>query len=220
MKFNYDGKLLDIEIEKLIIAGWTGRDVEQRNKHIIELAEIGVTPPISTPCFYSVSKSMATNEPSIFVSSKYTSGEAEVFLIFHNNEIYVGVGSDHTDREVETSDVLLSKQCCHKPMSIDLWKYTDVYDHWDNLVLQSYIIYENEVVLYQNDTLSNLLHPEVILKKYEEEISSIESGFVMFLGTIPLETSLRYSDTFKVRLYDSVREKSLTHEYNVIAKLS
>ncbi len=33
------------------------------------------------------------------------------------DELFVGVGSDHTDRKAETINVSLSKQMCAKPVS-------------------------------------------------------------------------------------------------------
>ena len=41
-------------IGQLVIAGWTGRNVEALEKHIRELETLGVKRPKSTPIFYRV----------------------------------------------------------------------------------------------------------------------------------------------------------------------
>ena len=38
-----------VDIENLVIAGWTGRDVTALNQHIEELKSIGVQPPSRVP---------------------------------------------------------------------------------------------------------------------------------------------------------------------------
>ncbi len=44
---------LPFEAERLVIAGWAGRDETAVRRHIEELAELGVPPPSRTPLFYS-----------------------------------------------------------------------------------------------------------------------------------------------------------------------
>ena len=50
-----------MEFSNVVIAGWTGRDEAQLKKHIMELAEIGVKPPKTTPIFYRVAASLITH---------------------------------------------------------------------------------------------------------------------------------------------------------------
>jgi Protein of unknown function (DUF2848) len=42
---------LTLAIDQAVIAGWTGRDPVARDKHIAELAAIGIAPPATTPIF-------------------------------------------------------------------------------------------------------------------------------------------------------------------------
>ncbi len=42
-------------------------------------------------------------------------------LIGWQGRIFVGCGSDHTDRKVESYSVTVSKQMCDKPMASELW---------------------------------------------------------------------------------------------------
>ena len=85
-------------INNLIIAGWTGRDKGAMEAHIKELEALGVARPASTPIFYRVAGSRLTTADSIQVSGESSSGEVEFVLTNIEGELWVGVGSDHTDR--------------------------------------------------------------------------------------------------------------------------
>ena len=63
------------EIKHLVIAGWTGRNVEALEKHIRELEALGVKRPKSTPIFYRVAASLLTTGSSIEVLGEHSSGE-------------------------------------------------------------------------------------------------------------------------------------------------
>ena len=45
---------LTLAIDRMVIAGWTGRDPVARDHHIAELAAIGIAPPASTPIYLSL----------------------------------------------------------------------------------------------------------------------------------------------------------------------
>ena len=46
-----------------MIAGWTGRDQAAVERHIAELAAIGVARPLAVPCFYRVGANLLTTSP-------------------------------------------------------------------------------------------------------------------------------------------------------------
>ena len=52
-------------------------------------------------------------------------------LVGWQGRIFVGTGSDHTDRKVESYSVTVSKQMCDKPIAPVLWDLDDVIGHWD-----------------------------------------------------------------------------------------
>jgi hypothetical protein len=126
------------EVEHLVIAGWTGRDQAAIEIHVRELEELGVQRPRETPMFYRVSASLLTTATEIEVIGTESTGEVEFVLVHHENEVWVGVGSDHTDRKAEATGVTLSKQLCPKPMGQELWALADLEPHWDTLILRSY----------------------------------------------------------------------------------
>ena len=45
-------------------------------------------------------------------------------LLQHAGRLWVGTGSDHTDREVEKYGVTVSKQMCDKPVAPVFWAST------------------------------------------------------------------------------------------------
>src|SRR4051812_49509408 len=108
-------RLMPVPVRQAVVAGWTGRDPVARDRHIAELEAIGIARPASTPIFYRVAARRLTTAKSIEVSGRNSSGEVEFLLFAAGGRTYVGTGSDHTDRKVETYSVTVSKQMCEKP---------------------------------------------------------------------------------------------------------
>jgi len=100
--------MLDLSrVKELVIAGWTGRDVAALEKHIRELEAIGVKRPKTTPIFYRVAASLLTSADAIEVLGDQSSGEAECVVYSVDGGLFVGIGSDHTDRKAEAVGVSL-----------------------------------------------------------------------------------------------------------------
>src|SRR3954452_5896640 len=144
---------LTLAIDEAVIAGWTGRDPVARDKHITELEALGIARPASTPIYYRVAARRLTTADSIEVSGGDSSGEVEFVLIGWQGRIFVGCGSDHTDRKVESYGVTVSKQMCHKPIAPAVWELEDVIGHWDRMILRSHAVIAGERALYQEGTL-------------------------------------------------------------------
>ena len=64
-----------------------------------------------------------------------TCGEVEYVIVVKDGKIYIGAGSDHTDRELEAASVPKAKQICAKPIAPTLWDYEELKDHWDSITL-------------------------------------------------------------------------------------
>src|SRR5215472_19067686 len=131
MDFQVSGVARRIEIAQLVIAGWTGRDSASVEKHIAELEAIGVKRPRAVPIFYRVSAGLLTTGRDVDVVGGHSSGEVEFVLVSAPDGLYVGVGSDHTDRKVEAYGVTVSKQMCPKPVGRELWRFAELESHWD-----------------------------------------------------------------------------------------
>jgi hypothetical protein len=206
---------LEAEIKVLVIAGWTGRDAEAMEKHIRELEKLGVARPASMPVFYRVSASRLTQSNWIEVPGRDSSGEAEFVVLLHKGESFIGVGSDHTDRKVETYGITVSKQMCDKPVAPTLWPFADVQPHWDKLILRSWIDENGSRVLYQEGSISTMLDPETLLELYRKENEPLSDGGMMFCGTLSALGGVRYSPGFAFELCDPVLERTITHSYRV-----
>jgi hypothetical protein len=198
-------------VTELVIAGWTGRDEAALRKHIRELEEIGVKPPKTTPIFYRVSASLLTFSSEIQVSGPDTSGEVEFVLIRTKDDLRVAVGSDHTDRKAETIGVSLSKQLCAKPVSAESWSYGEVKAHWEKLILRSYIVENEHIVLYQEGPVTAMRSPEDLMARY----GKLPAGHAMFCGTLAARGGIRGSARFRMELEDPVLQRRLSHEYAV-----
>jgi len=132
------GQKLKFEPQALIIAGFTGRNRAKVQEHIDEMREHGVPIPDSTPTFYPVPTSLLTIERNIDVRTAESSGEVEPVLVAAGNDWYITLGSDHTARDQEKTDIAQSKAACPKILCTQLWRYADLRPHWDRLTLSGW----------------------------------------------------------------------------------
>lgn len=205
---------IEMDIRHLIIAGWAGRDTEAMEHHIRELEALGVPRPKETPTFYRVAATRLTVADRIEALGTASSGEAEPVMFAHDGALYVGVGSDHTDREAETHGVALSKQMCDKPISDTVWPFSEVEDHWDELILRSWRIDGDRRDLYQEGKVSDLLTPADLIERYTGG-KSLADGTAMFGGTLPAIGGIRSAGRFECELEDPVLSRSITLGYNI-----
>ncbi|RAH98945.1 DUF2848 domain-containing protein [Acuticoccus sediminis] len=201
-----------VAIDALVIAGWTARDREAMEHHIAELEALGVKRPAATPMYYPASVSRLTHAEMIEAIGTASSGEAEYVLFSTPEGMFVGVGSDHTDREAETVGVTLSKQLCDKPVSVTVWPYEEVADHWDELEIESVVEIDGETVTYQSGKVSAMLAPETLIAGRP---GGLPAGTVMFGGTLPAIGGVRPASRFVATLHDPVLGRTLTHGYSV-----
>jgi hypothetical protein len=206
---------LTLSIRQAVIAGWTGRDPVARDKHIAELEAIGIARPASTPIYYRVSARRLTTADSIEVSGADSSGEVEFVLFGAQGRIFVGLGSDHTDRKVETYSVTVSKQMCDKVVAPVLWDLADVAGHWDQMILRAHAWIGGERVLYQEGTLDSMLSVEELVRRGFGG-AGFPDGCAMFGGTFAARGGIRPARRFECELEDPVLKRSIRHAYDVI----
>jgi hypothetical protein len=202
------------DIHALVIAGWTGRNVEALEKHIRELEVLGVKRPKRTPIFYRVSADLLTGRNAIEVLGEHSSGEVEFVLLALADGLWVGVGSDHTDRKAEAIGVSLSKQMCAKPMGAKAWRYEDVRAHWERLLLRSYIWRGSERRLYQEGSVATMRSPDELIRLYGGT-AALPVGTAMFCGTLAVHGDIVPADRFEMELEDPVLGRKLSHTYDV-----
>jgi Protein of unknown function (DUF2848) len=204
-----------IVLNSTIIAGWTGRDPVARDKHIAELEALGVARPSSTPIHYRVSTSLLTTADEIEVVGEESSGEVEFVLLREKGRVWLGAGSDHTDRKLESYNVTMSKQLCEKPIAPELWDFEDVAQHWDSLQLRSWIQEAGKEVLYQEGSIAAILPPQDIIAGAPP--GAWTDGTVMFCGTFQAKGGIRPSNRFTFELVDPVLERRIRQSYGIVA---
>jgi hypothetical protein len=163
---------------RLIVAGYTGRDVDAVEEHIRELEAIGVPRPESVPAFYELSPELVTTDPDLSVEGSNTSGEVEPVLVRTSGRLYLAVGSDHTDRDIERDSVAASKAACVKPLSPVVVEIGRDFD-WDAVRLRSWVDDER----YQDGPMTALRATTDVLALVPEDDGG---DLVLFGGTVPL----------------------------------
>jgi len=199
---------------RIIIAGYTGRNQEEVRAHINELAAQGVPAPAEIPTIFRVTLDRLTTDSETEVVGEHTSGEAETVLLVDGKDIWVGIGSDHTDRELEKVNITASKQVCPKPVSAEVWRYADVRERWDSLVLRSWVGESSREQLYQEGRMSAVLRPEDLLAILRRRLGKLVDAAVIFTGTIPLIGGLFVPRPyFEAELFDESTGHSLRCVY-------
>lgn len=205
-----------IDVQQLVVAGWTGRDMQAVEHHIRELQAIGVRPPATVPTFYRVSAANLTHASRVQVAGRHSTGEVEFVLIGASDGLWIGVGSDHTDRELEKHSVALSKQVCAKPLGPQLWRFEEVAEHWDELELRSHAYIKGTKRLYQHGSVASLRHPANLMDAYCRS-KTLPQGTVMYCGTLPVLGEIEFADRFEIELRDPRLGRVLTHAYDIEA---
>lgn len=200
----------------VIVAGYTGRDEAQVRHHIDELAAIGVSPPPQVPMVYQMPTELLTTAATLTVAGDNTSGEVEPTYIRHAGEWYLGVGSDHTDRTLETVDIGESKRACPKPIGTQVVPITD-WASFDYDACQAASTVDGTT--YQRGSLAGLRRPEQLLGTLIDRDDRLADGdLVIFGGTLPLIDGKFVPGanwTLAITLPDGTE---LTHSYTVNTK--
>jgi hypothetical protein len=210
------GREIDFAPARVIIAGYTGRDQEEVRAHVRELAMQGISAPAEVPTIFRTTLDRLTIAGEIEVIGERSAGEAEVVLLVNGEEIWVGVGSDHTDRELEKIDIPASKQVCPKPVSNEVWRYAEVRERWDDLILRSWVGEAGKEQLYQEGRMASLLKPEDLLALLRRRLGNLVDGAAVYTGTIPLIGGAFVSKPyFEAGLFDEPAGRSLRCSYRV-----
>lgn len=214
-----DAVPLTFMVKRMVNAGYVGRDRKAVLAHIEELRREGIPPPPSVPMIFPVLSHNTRSGGPIEVVSEKTSGEAEYVLLVHQGRILVGVGSDHTDRDLEAYSIVQSKQVCCNVVSPEVWDLEEVKPVWDGLQIQSWVREPGTgaQILYQSSPLSAILSAEKILDLAKSRLAGgVTDGLVIFSGTVPILTKqMVYGSYFRCELTDPGQGRSLRCEYDV-----
>lgn len=147
---------------------------------------------------------------------KQTSGEAEIVLVFGDTseDVFVTVGSDHTDRGLETVDINKSKQVCDKPFASKAWKLEEVIDHWDELLLSSQVYVNGKWEDYQRHQISAVISYDEIKSFLVGKDIDLKNS-IIFSGTVPLLNGFKYGEKFRMVFTDPVTKDEIISEYSI-----
>lgn len=210
MRFTTSEGPLDFTPSALTIAGWTGRDRAAVDHHIAELAELGVPGPSDVPLFYRCSAALLTQADEIEALGEDSSGEVEPILLRHEGALWLGVGSDHTDRGLEAHSVAASKQICAKPVGRELWRFDELSARLDELTLLCQVEEEGQWRIYQHGALAKILPLTRLLEK-----APLAEGGVMLCGTLPAIGGVRPARRYRMEIRDPAGRRAIPLDYSV-----
>jgi hypothetical protein len=207
---------LPFMVRRVVCGGYVSRDRAEVERHIKELERLGISRPQEIPIFFSVSSYLVTAGDVAEVQGPFTSGEVEFVLLFGPGGPWVTVGSDQTDRFFERHSVPASKQLCPKILAGTVWPVAEVEEHWDELMLRSWVRSGRKRRLYQEASLGAMLAPGGLLPGLRRHAGRELTGVLLFSGTVPtLDGELIYGDAYELELADPHLDRNIRTQYTV-----
>lgn len=207
------GATLPVEVRRLLVAGFTGREQEEVARHVEELRAFGAPAPETTPCLFVLDPALLTAADRISVTGTFTSGEVEPVVVVHEGARLLAVGSDHTDRDVERRSLADSKHACPKVISTGCVPVERIAD-WDAVTLTSWA--DDDPTPYQQGTLRALLGLPDLEARLRPLGATLTDGDVLFMGTVPVTGGeLRPADRFRATLRVPGLDTDLTIDYRI-----
>jgi hypothetical protein len=211
---------LEFPISRVYNLGFTMRDHKKMQAHLDEVGREGVHVPFrdNPPHIMPISPWATLTEGEITVQSGKTSGEVEIVTLARGDEVYVGVGSDHTDRSLEAINIPWSKQVAPDVMAPVVWRWEEVSPQWDEVLLECYITEEGREKLYQRAGVAEFWTPIEMRDSLRGRIRPVTSGFVvLFSGTVvTAEGKLSYARDWRISMIDPVLDRRIDHAYRVV----
>ncbi|MGA5200360.1 DUF2848 domain-containing protein [Streptomyces variegatus] len=212
-----DGSTRDVDVERVLNAGYAGRSQSDVAAHVAELAELGVPAPAVTPALYPVSPYLAQQTDRVAVQHARTSGEAEwALVVAAEGELLLTAACDHTDRDLEVHGVAWSKNAGPNVLARRAWRLADVEQRLDALTLRAWVSHDGKESEIQHGTLAELLTPgywaEVLRSR-----GDLVPGTVLISGTIPMAAGVdQFADGWRVELGDPATGDVIRLTYEVV----
>ncbi|MFD5824129.1 DUF2848 family protein [Lentzea sp. NPDC060358] len=194
-------------------------DPDAARAHQQEVADVGVRIAfdIPAPRIYPMSVNSVTTDDRIGVHSATTSGEVELVLVVHEGEVFLGVGSDHTDRVLEKHSIIWAKQYCPSVLGRRVWRWSEIAPRWEHLVLECTVDGE----LYQRVNASVFLPPDRIVEILTERVGSLPSSYLVYCGTYTsVDNTIRYGSAWTGSLRDPGTAEALEVVYETVDLLA
>lgn len=211
-----DGTTRSVEVVHLLNAGYAGREQDEVQAHIEELALLGIPGPSTTPALYPVSPYLAQQASEVRVQHARTSGEAEWAMVITEDDVLLTVACDHTDRDLEVHGVAWSKNASPDVLGRKAWRLDDVRDHLDRITLKGWVGAGDEPdTLIQDSTLEALLTPDYWLEVLSQRGLN-HPGTVLISGTVAMTGGVdQFAGSWKVEMADPVTGSAIEAAYIV-----
>ncbi len=212
-----DGTTRDVDVQRVLNAGYAGRSQGDVAAHVAELAELGVPAPSVTPALYPVSPYLAQQTDRVAAQHARTSGEAEwALVVAADGELLLTAACDHTDRDLEVHGVAWSKNAGPDVLARRAWRLADVEHRLDELTLRAWVNHGGKESEIQHGTLAELLTPgywaEVLRSR-----GDLVPGTVLISGTIPMAGHVdQFADGWRVELGDPANGDVIRLGYEVV----
>jgi hypothetical protein len=208
---------LTFNYSRMTNAGYVGKNQEEVRRHIEELAAKGIPGPKSIPVLFPVVCHALTTDSAVEVYGSETSGEVEyVLCVVREDEVYVGLGSDHTDRHLEEVDIPRAKQICPNLMARTVWPLGEVERHWDDLLMSANVTKDGKDSRYQEGRLGLLLNPAELMSFVKSKISGPLENLIIFSGTMGMLTGeFVFGHKFSAKLIDEKLNRRLELSYDI-----
>ncbi|MBP6853186.1 MAG: DUF2848 family protein, partial [Rhodoferax sp.] len=202
------------QVARMYNLGSATRDAAVAVDHQEEVARAGVRIALHVPAprIYPIDTFALTTGNAVGVHGPRTSGEVEIVLVV-SDRLYVGVGSDHTDRDLERASIVWSKQINPNVLAPTLWDFEEIADHWDQCVMRSTV----DGRPYQDVSVSAFLSPPDILRILRQRVPGLPArDFVVFCSTIvALDKELGFGERWQFEMEDPVLQRKISHTYLV-----
>jgi hypothetical protein len=210
---------LTIDLVRAYNLGFTIRDAEKMQRHLEECNRVGVPIPQVTrpPLVMPISPWAVLTDDVIPVQRPKTSGEVEIATVVDaDGTVYVGVGSDHTDRSLECIDIPWSKQVAPNVIAPTLWRWDDVAGHWDDVQMESWVVDDGERRKYQEASVAEFWTPAEMLEGLRDSVVDPGGALAFLSGTVvSIEETLRFAQEWTIRLADPALGRTIEHTYRV-----
>lgn len=199
-----DGGARRVVVRYALNAGYTGRDNEQVQHHVDELAKLGVPAPTQIPTLYPLSATNISQADVVQAPHGKTSGEAEWALVVGDDadDLLLTVACDHTDRALEVHGVAWSKQTAPDLLGGVAWRLQDVAADLDSFTLRAWVRHGDAEQLIQDGTVAQLLPPAYWVERLTDA-ALLRPGTVLLSGTIPMVEGVdQFADGWRAELAD------------------